>query len=268
MRYYDARERRLVYIQQPATPDHWDRVWEKTDFDSLAKAAYGFDWVVRATRAYLLKESRILEGGCGQGITVYALQQAGFEVWGVDTAEQTVLRIKKAVPDLRVELGDVEQLRFADEFFDGYWSLGVIEHRYGGYEKMLSEMARVIRPGGYLFLTVPALSWLRRVKAVLHLYPTFDDQKVSVNNFYQFALSPEKLVADLKRHGFVIVTKHFRDGFKGLRDEVPTLRSVWQWLKQNQSFGARLLRAAVDSFAAPWAGHILFVTARRQENRQ
>ena len=42
-----------------------------------------------------------------------------------------------------------------------------IEHFIDGYDAILSEMYRVIKEGGYLFLTVPSMSIIRKVKAAL-----------------------------------------------------------------------------------------------------
>jgi len=53
---------------------------------------------------------------------------------------------------------DVRKLNFPDHYFDGYWSLGVIEHFYKGYDEIIHKIYRVLHPGGFLFLTVPEMS--------------------------------------------------------------------------------------------------------------
>jgi 2-polyprenyl-3-methyl-5-hydroxy-6-metoxy-1,4-benzoquinol methylase len=74
------------------------------------------------------KNNRILEGGCGDGHLVDAMNYWGYKVVGVDFAPKTVAKIKEVMPGLDVRLGDVQALDFEDEYFDGYWSMGVIEH--------------------------------------------------------------------------------------------------------------------------------------------
>ena len=53
-------------------------------------------------------------------------------------------KIKLHWPQLDVSYGDVRALEFEDDSFDGYWSLGVIEHFPDGYEDIGQEMTRVI----------------------------------------------------------------------------------------------------------------------------
>jgi len=49
----------------------------------------------------------VLEGGCGRGDKVYALQTGGYEAYGLDYAQRTVEAIKRSVPELTVCLGDL-----------------------------------------------------------------------------------------------------------------------------------------------------------------
>ena len=94
----------------------------------------------------------MLQGGCGLGDKVHSLDKVGFEAYGIDFAPNVVSMINENWPHLDVRQGDVRKLPFEDDFFDGYWSFGVIEHFFIGFDEILEEMARVIKPGGYLFL--------------------------------------------------------------------------------------------------------------------
>ena len=78
-----------------------------------------------------------------------------------------MLKSKAEVPDLNIETGDITNLVFGNSEFDGYWSLGVVEHLESGAGKAFDEMARVIKENGYLFITFPHMSKLRKIKAVL-----------------------------------------------------------------------------------------------------
>ena len=70
---------------------------------------------------------------------------------------------------------DVRNLNFDDGFFDGYWSLGVIEHFYEGYERIIKEVNRVIKRNGFVFLTFPSLSFLRKFKSKWGLYVDYHE---------------------------------------------------------------------------------------------
>jgi ubiquinone/menaquinone biosynthesis C-methylase UbiE len=160
---------------------------------------------------------------------------------------------------------DVNQLDFPSDYFAGYWSLGVIEHFYEGYEQALREMYRVIKPGGYAFITVPTMSLLRRLKAFLRLYKS--DINISQNNsdnivFYQFVLSSKKIVSDFQDIGFRKKTSMNISGIKGLGDEIPALKNILKRigsLRQKNLAGKCFIKA-LDIFLSLSTGHMkLFV---------
>ncbi len=56
----------------------------------------------------------------------------------------------------------IVSLPFADECFDLITSFDVLYHRaVGNYGQALKEFHRVLKPGGCLFLRLPAYDWLR-----------------------------------------------------------------------------------------------------------
>jgi SAM-dependent methyltransferase len=58
--------------------------------------------------------------------------------------------------DLHLEVQDARQLSYADEWFDRAFSISVLEHiPADGDTRAIQEIARVLRPGGVLTLTVP-----------------------------------------------------------------------------------------------------------------
>ncbi len=58
------------------------------------------------------------------------------------------------VPNVSYEKADALQLPYSDNSFDGVVSCEVIEH-VGDSERMLAEIYRILRPGGWVFLTFP-----------------------------------------------------------------------------------------------------------------
>jgi cyclopropane fatty-acyl-phospholipid synthase-like methyltransferase len=133
LRFFDKVNNRLVYISSEATNDYWDDHWENDKFEKMIKITSN-KFISSNTKKYLNKGSRILEGGCGRGQNVYLLQNQGYEVIGIDYAYKTVNKVNEVVPEIQVQLGDVRKLEFEANSFDGYWSLGVIEHFYNGYD--------------------------------------------------------------------------------------------------------------------------------------
>lgn len=265
MKYFDTKHKRLVFIEQPATTSFWDSQWEAKNFERAVKSGDGNNFVIRQTRRYLPIGSKILEGGCGSGKYVYGLHQAGYESYGIDTAEKTVENLNYHFPALHIRHGDVRSVQFPDNFFDGYWSLGVIEHFYDGYERILYEMHRVIRPGGYLFLAFPYLSPLRLAKARHGDYPEFHESADLLGNFYQFALDKDAVVADSANHGLILVQSLPMDGLKGAKDEMSFLSSWWHSLYAADRGPMTFVRKVVNKMFEPFAAHSILLIFRRND---
>ncbi|MCA1566485.1 MAG: class I SAM-dependent methyltransferase [Acidobacteria bacterium] len=103
------------------------------------------------------RRPRILDVGCGTGANLEMLAQFG-ATEGVDVSEDA-LAFCRARGLHQVKLGAAEQLPYEDGSFDLVTALDVVEHLdddSGG----LSEMRRVLRPGGRALLFVPAFMWL------------------------------------------------------------------------------------------------------------
>ena len=97
---------------------------------------------------------QVLNAGAGQGTFSVRLARRGFDVTSVDESEAAVEVLREHVrgPVLRA---DVTALPFERESFDAAVLGEVLEH-VPGDEAALQEVARVLRPGGVLAVSVPA----------------------------------------------------------------------------------------------------------------
>jgi SAM-dependent methyltransferase len=251
---------RLVYLDANPTPEFWDARWRaegKPPPVSLNNP------VVAVTARYLSRGSRVLEGGCGRADKVKAMADFGFRAVGIDFAQQSVSQAKLDYPELDIRLGDVRSLDFPDSSFDGYWSLGVIEHFWGGYGEILSEAARVLRPKGILFLTAPWLSPFRQRKARANGYPRVDFVS-EPDGFYQFALRRREVGAELVSRGFELL--HWR-GLAcevSMKEDMTAFRAQIEWLLGSKgSIVKRVLRRVVTGSLNRYCGHSFLAVARR-----
>ena len=97
---------------------------------------------------------RVLDAGAGQGTMTVKLEQLGFEVTSTDVSSAAVDRLRRNANG-DVHQASVTDLPFDDGIFDGAVLGEVLEHVEddGG---ALAEIARVLRSGGVLALSVPA----------------------------------------------------------------------------------------------------------------
>ena len=99
-------------------------------------------------------ERPILDVGCGDGTFARMLFNGVTVDAGIDRDEREVDRARatRCYDDLRVS--EVERLPFDSESFATVYSNCVLEH-IPDIEAALSEIERVLRPGGALYITVP-----------------------------------------------------------------------------------------------------------------
>lgn len=108
------------------------------------------------------RKSRILDAGCGTGGNLAALLGSGHpHVEGFDLAPNA-LHFCHARGLTNVRLGSITQIPFDDESFDIVYSCDVLNDAGTQNEAAaLQELRRVLRPGGRVFLNVPAFGFLR-----------------------------------------------------------------------------------------------------------
>jgi SAM-dependent methyltransferase len=138
--------------------DYYEELWERLPAGSLPA-----DFELR--RRFLLERVRpgeaVLDLGCGEGRFAAALAEKGAHPVGVEVAENALRRARALNPELeliRVPFDGL--LPFDDNRFDVAWAGEVIEH-VADTARWLSEVRRVLRPGGRLLLTTPDHGRLR-----------------------------------------------------------------------------------------------------------
>jgi 2-polyprenyl-3-methyl-5-hydroxy-6-metoxy-1,4-benzoquinol methylase len=261
---YDPKNDSLLYLDREANEQFWDKKWEAS-----AHATFGspprHGSTVRITRRYLPVGSRLLEGGCGLGDVVNALHNAGYAVHGIDYAPKVVQAINKHWPHLNVTQGDVRHLPAENGFYDGYWSFGVIEHFAEGYDSIAREMQRVLRPGGYLFLSFPSFNPFRRSRAAAGKYPELGARLEATTDFFQYALDPSGVQKNFESLGFETLEHRGTSSLQGLAEDWPMVDAFQRFLGR---FPARVgtgFSMAMDLVVGRYAGHSSLLVLRKKQ---
>jgi len=116
----------------------------------------------------LLAGARVLEIGCGSGDFAAWLAEGGADaVTGQDLSSVAIADAngRFQLDNLTFAVGDIENIAYPAESFDLVVSCETIEHVLSP-PKAISELARVLRPGGVLLLTTPnymSITGLHRV---------------------------------------------------------------------------------------------------------
>lgn len=132
--------------------EYYEDLWERLP-EELAPPY--FELRRRFLREHVHAGDRALDLGCGNGAFTALLAQANAEPVGVDVAEGALRRARASHPGIRFVLAPFEgPLPLEDVAFDVVWASEVIEH-VADTARWLSEVRRVLRPGGRLLLTTP-----------------------------------------------------------------------------------------------------------------
>jgi len=130
---------------------------EPTHFWFVSRRAIFFDLLDREFGTDGGPGRTVLEVGCGAGGMLGPLQRYG-QVAGLDIDHEYVSYCK-ARGFARVLCGSGYELPFADASFDLVCLFDTIEH-IPDDELALREVRRVLKPGGSVFVSVPAYQWL------------------------------------------------------------------------------------------------------------
>ena len=111
-----------------------------------------------------IKGKTILDFGCGSGRWVEFFCNLGAKYIGVDISDEMIELSKSRYPDNSFITLKDHKIPLETDSCDFVFSIAVIHHnRPPQQEEMLGEIARILKPGGYLFLfeSLGTVQWER-----------------------------------------------------------------------------------------------------------
>jgi len=193
--------------------------WETNEILDLLSSCER-DGLLPFIERFIKKEDHILESGCGLARWVKKLDNLGYDCSGLEYSEITVKKVKNVWPELDLFVGNVLHHPFKDNSFNAVISLGVVEHFENGPTQALSDIFRILKPGGCGILTVPCFNGIRKMKHPFtrdklifytRLRKTFWEKR-----FFEYRFSPEYFSSIVKSIGFEIIEQRpfaLIDGF-------------------------------------------------------
>jgi ubiquinone/menaquinone biosynthesis C-methylase UbiE len=117
------------------------------------------------------------------------------EYYGLDISPKLCEMARRNNPEAKIILGDVESPPFADHSFNFIFLTETLAH-IADRNKVLSEINRLLVPGGYFFVTVPNRDWFR-----YSFYERMIKKLPGGTHYFRF----KEIVALLKANHFLIV---------------------------------------------------------------
>ena len=151
------KEKMIVDAYFDAESSYWNELYQNSD-------VFGIIHQQRRTLAMkyfdelsLPRESRILEVGCGAGLTTVDLAQRGYTIEAIDRVKTMIdLTCRNALKSgvenrVKANVGDIHHLAFPDNAFGCVIALGVTPW-LTDLNAALREIYRVLVPGGYAII--------------------------------------------------------------------------------------------------------------------
>jgi ubiquinone/menaquinone biosynthesis C-methylase UbiE len=134
------------------TVDNYDKVAEKyVEYHEHTRkmTAYGKDFIKQ------VPGKKVLDVGCGPGWDAKLFSNHGLDVMGIDLSKEFIRIAETKSPKSKFLQMDMRKLEFSTAYFDGVWaSASVLHVPRKEIKKVLSEVYRVLKPNGLLYISV------------------------------------------------------------------------------------------------------------------
>jgi len=169
------------------------------------------------------RKGRVLDVGCGRGMTLRALADAGCETHGFEVSQHALRGID---PRVQVKVANsLAEAHYPDNHFDGVLLWHVLEH-VPDTRQTLAEAWRIVKQGGVVIVAVPNYSSLQAKWSGpewFHLDPP--------RHLFHFPVAAlERLIIDV---GFTPVSQHHFSLRQNPFGWIQSIQNKLAWLPRN-----------------------------------
>jgi len=199
--YQEIKRKCIRYYQQEA------KNYDSTRFSCECNVLY--DRMSKEIIYRFLKDCKyVLDAGTGTGRFAIYLAQKGINVVAIDSSKEMVeIARKKAQREgcqqrIQFIVSDIENLPLKDESFDGVCSIIVLIH-LACRDYAVSELSRVLKPGGILVLDVPNKLLSKAYRPFIRMIrkTTFPDYHYSLEEMRKLLLDNSIEVVERRAFG-------------------------------------------------------------------
>lgn len=156
--------------------------------------------------------------GTGEGDYDYIIAEHCRQLTACDINENDIAYAKKlnaGLTKVEYKVEDAVSLSFNNQQFDLIVSVDVIEH-VGQPEKMVEEMSRVLKPGGFAFITYPQINFPWLYDPINKVLSTFTEFKIPIGAYaygHKYLIDGEELSNWLEKYDLIILEEKKLGGY-------------------------------------------------------
>lgn len=210
--------------------NEWLTHWDKSSIEYEFKQIYYESHYTDTFNKLFKKGDRVLEAGCGFGRYCFWLSLRGLKSYGIDIVEKAIIEGKNYAKknnfiNVNLQKGDICKLPYRNNYFNGYISLGVVEHfkNVKDIERAFKEAYRVLKSGGYAYFSIPN-------PYALHMWPEKILKLFNINNgITHYLLTKNDILRYSRKVKFNIISSGYHDFYFPIYNILTTFlgRDVW-----------------------------------------
>ncbi len=175
-------------------------------------------------KKYLHDNMSVLDIGCGTGRLYQIFQEfQGVDYIGLDQSEGQIAMAKQDFPDNKYIVSEMTNLPLEDKKFDFVFCIATLHHLpdVESRKKALLEMRRVLKPGGYLFMTnwnmnsagaqktIKKGKWFKTEENGGYIVSWSSPEGEKIGDRYYYGFGLEELHMLLKETGFEVLENFY-----------------------------------------------------------
>ena len=157
---------------------------------------------------------RVLDAGAGDGTLLNFLLNEHKDIdsaVALELSEEAIDIGKKKFPEMKFKQGSLENIPFPENYFETVFAIEVLEHLLD-IDQCLSEIHRVLKPGGFFCATTTDFNLLKRIVIAIFFWNRF----FYPNNPHIRFFTKKTLTDICRKHGFKPVDYKWNKSYFGL----------------------------------------------------
>jgi len=204
----------------------------------IKRASLYFEPIVYSLNS-IIKPSKVLDIGCAKGFLVSLFHNLNIDAYGIDISSYAINHSSETIrKNLSVLDIEKDNLLFPDNHFDLLTMIEVLEHlHFSSMDHILREIKRVLKPNGYICLTLPTKKEEKQDVTHINLHPKPFWIKLFKENGFILIPTEKKLLKKESQKYIWQNRLYFMNLYKELLKDTPSTTRLGKFLAKKGGSG-------------------------------